>query len=140
VKREIESKLKKLEKNVNKLKEHSDIKQEKLENNELFMAGVERKFHIAIENVIDISSMIISYEEMDSPENYRETITRLTEKDILDEEFAERFQNAASFRNILVHQYEEIEIEKLHEYLTENLSDFDIFAKNIAKYVRETDE
>jgi len=55
---------------------------------------------------------------------------------VLEEEFAEEFEGAAGFRNILVHQYE-VDIEILHTYLTERLEDFDTFTRRIAEYVRE---
>ncbi|MFB6209197.1 MAG: DUF86 domain-containing protein [Candidatus Nanohaloarchaea archaeon] len=99
--------------------------------------ALERNFQVALEIVLDICSMIISHEEMEKPGEYREMIKKLGETEILPEDFAERFQNAAGFRNVLVHQYTEIQVERLHEYLTDNLEDFDTFTKNIAEYARK---
>lgn len=52
-------------------------------------------------------------------------------------DFAERFAKAVGLRNILVHMYEEVDIEKLHSYLQNNLGDFDEFAKYIARYLEK---
>jgi len=98
---------------------------------------VERYFQRAIETVLDISSMIISQEGLGKPNEYRETIEKLGEEEILPEEFAERFADIAGFRNILVHQYSEIDVRKVHQNLTQNLDDFDVFAKHIAEWLED---
>ena len=140
MKQEIESKLERLEKRASMLKDYSDVDLETLEEDDLLRDAIERNFQVALEIVLDISSMIVSYENLEKPDNYRETIKRLGEAGILDEEFAESFQNAASFRNILVHHYTEVDQEKLHEYLSENLGDFDRFTQEVAEYAQRLEE
>jgi len=81
--------------------------------------------------------MIISHENLDKPESYRESIRQLGKAGILPEQFSERFEKAAALRKVLVHQYAEIDIEKLHKHLTQDLEDFDAFAKHVAKYAAE---
>jgi len=55
---------------------------------------------------------------------------------IIPGEFAEVFAQAAGFRNILVHIYEDIDTSILHMFLTEQrLEDFDEFAGYIAQYL-----
>lgn len=39
------------------------------------------------------------------------------------------------FRNILVHAYEDVDLELLYTFLTEKLDDFDEFAGYISDYV-----
>lgn len=140
MKQEIESKLERLEKRVLTLKDYSDVDLETLEEDDLLKDAIERNFQVALEIVLDISSMIVSYEDLEKQDNYRETIKKLGEEGILQKEFAERFQNAASFRNILVHHYTEVDQEKLHTYLSENLEDFDRFTRETAEYAQELEE
>lgn len=136
MKAEIEDKLERLEERVKQLRSYSDISKEDLKDDSMLRSASERNFQVALEIVLDICSMIISREDMEKPEDYRSMIRLLGEEDILDEEFAKRFQNAASFRNILVHQYADIDLDKLHKYLTENLEDFDTFTREVAKYAK----
>jgi uncharacterized protein YutE (UPF0331/DUF86 family) len=84
--------------------------------------------------------MVISEEGMEKPDDYRQMISALGEKGVLPEDFAERFEGAAGLKNILVHQYDEVDMEKLHKRLTEDLEDFDTFAENIARYLKEKQE
>jgi uncharacterized protein YutE (UPF0331/DUF86 family) len=56
---------------------------------------------------------------------------------VIPVDFAERFADAASFRNILVHMYEEVDTGRLHSYLQKNLGDFGEFARYIAGYLEK---
>ncbi|PSH01459.1 MAG: DUF86 domain-containing protein, partial [Nanohaloarchaea archaeon QH_8_44_6] len=121
MKAEIEDKLERLQKRVELLEEKSDTSIQELEDDHMLRAALERSFQMSLEIVLDICSMIISNEELEKPETYKEMIEILGEEEILEEEFADRFKGAAGFRNILVHQYADLEIEKLHKHLTEDL-------------------
>lgn len=134
MKEEIEKKLEHLQKNVENLKSLKDITRKELEEDTIKRAAIERYFQMSIETVIDICSMIISFEDLEKPDDYREMILELGEVNILEKEFAENFSDVAGFRNILVHQYAEIDPEKLLHNLNNNLNDFDEFAKQIASY------
>lgn len=82
--------------------------------------------------------MIISAERLEKPESYREVIELLGKNNILPREFSEKFAPAAGFRNILVHGYAEVDVEKLYEFLQNNLEDFDEFSKHVAKYLEKS--
>ncbi len=84
--------------------------------------------------------MIISYLCLRKPETYKEVIEILGEEGILPEGFAERFAEAAKFRNILVHMYAEIDVEMVYEILQNNFEDFDEFARHIARYIEKEEK
>lgn len=136
MKEELEKKLEYLKKYVDELKLHRDITAAELKEDRLTRAAIERFFQMAIENVIDICSMIISHKGLEKPDEYRKIILKLGEEGILERSFSERFADVAGFRNVLVHQYAEINIGKLHENLKMRLEDFDSFARQIAKYLK----
>ncbi|MFB6294979.1 MAG: DUF86 domain-containing protein, partial [Candidatus Nanohaloarchaea archaeon] len=140
VKQEIESKLERLEQRVSRLREHSDTTLDELEEDNTLRSAIERNFQVALEIVLDTCSMVVSYEELEKPDDYRDMILELGEAGILPDEFAERFEAAAGFRNVLVHQYADVDVERLHGYLTENLDDFDTFAREIAAYAEGLEE
>ena len=98
-------------------------------------SAIERNFQLAIESAIDIGEMIIAKEGFERPSEYRSVILVLGNHKILPKEFAEEFSFAAGFRNILVHMYEEVDLDILRTFLTEKLGDFDRFARYVAEYV-----
>lgn len=64
-------------------------------------------------------------------ETYSEMFQRLAEDGILNEELADRLSDMARFRNLLVHQYTEIENRRVQEIIKENLEDIEEFLKSI---------
>jgi len=99
--------------------------------------AIERYLEVSLECCIDIGEMIISSRGLRKPETYKEVIEILGEESILPERFAERFAEAAKFRNILVHMYADVDVKKVYEILQNNLEDFDEFAKYIARYLEK---
>jgi len=72
-------------------------------------AIVERNLEVAAQSCIDIGNRIISIEQAEKPQDYYGALIRLGEIGILPMEFAEKFAPIAGFRNILIHDYLEIE-------------------------------
>ena len=132
---EISKKLERLADYVQKLEELKKLSLTELRNKPIERAATERFFQMAIESVIDVCSMIISHEDLEKPDEYRKTITLLADAGILDEKFAENFSQIAGFRNILVHQYADVDLDILYQFLQNRLKDFDVFARQIASYL-----
>jgi len=121
---------------LNSYKKHSiqDIKEDFT-----LRGAIERYLEVSLECVLDIGEMVISKEDFRKPETYKEVIEILGDEGILPGGFAERFAEAAKFRNILVHMYAEVDVEMVYEILQNNLGDFDEFAKYIARYLEKVD-
>ena len=92
---------------------------------------IERTLHITIEACIDAAQHIISDEQMREPTSYRDTFLVLAENKILKPEDLPRFENIASFRNLLVHYYERVDDAIVYGVFKNNLSDFDLFVGQI---------
>ena len=56
---------------------------------------------------------------------------------MLDAEFAAALEPMARMRNRLVHHYEDVEPERVHELLRARLGDFDRFAMAITEYLHD---
>ena len=132
---EIAAKLDLLKDYVNILRSYQKHKINELKENFTLRGAIERYFEISLECALDIGEMIISAENFEKTDSYREIIEVLGNHNVLPKEFSEKFAPAASFRNILVHAYARLDIEKLYELLQENLDDFDEFSRYIAEYL-----
>lgn len=137
MKSEVTSKLKDLEIYVKLLKGYSrhDIKE--IESDLTLRGAVERYLQLAIETTIEISEMIIAHEGYKKPETYREVIEILGKEGVLKKPFAKGFALAAGFRNILVHRYDEIDLEELYRHLQKDIKDFDEFARQISSFLNK---
>lgn len=90
---------------------------------------------VSLACMIDICEMIISSERFIRPDSYREAILTLGQHNVLPRKFAEKLAPAAGFRNVLVHMYTDIDLEKLYSHLQNDIDDLEIFAEYIAKYL-----
>ncbi|HCG98415.1 MAG TPA: hypothetical protein DE036_00970 [Actinobacteria bacterium] len=54
----------------------------------------------------------------------------------MPKEFAGQIRGIAGFRNILIHEYVEIDIEKVYEYLQKVPEQFDEFRSYIGKFLK----
>lgn len=108
-----------------------------LEENYEVRSAVERNFQLAIECAIDIGEIIISNEGFERPEDYKSVFLILGRHAIIPKDIAEKLSAAASFRNFLVHIYEEVNTQVLKKLLVENLEDFDLFASYVLEYIKK---
>lgn len=101
--------------------------EEYLENEEA-VAASKYLLITAIEDVLSVANHVVASEGYRSPVDYADAFAVLRDQDVLEEDLAERLMAMARFRNLLVHQYVEIDDRRVYAYLREDLADFDAFA------------
>lgn len=116
-----------------KLAVYRGLTEEKLAGDEDTALKVERLFELACEAVLDVSRMMVSDQRYKIPEDSKGYILRLGEEGVLDAEFSKGFAGMAGFRNILVHDYLNIDYKEVADKLN-RLGDFERFASEVAKY------
>lgn len=97
---------------------------------------IERNLEVAAQAVIDIANRIISIEGLEKPRDYFEAILRLGESDILPLDFAKKLAPLAGFRNILVHDYMDINWDEVYKNLHQ-LNDISRFMNNVKDWMNE---
>ena len=120
-------KLSRLQNDVDVLKSAEDITWQKYRDDLRIKAFVERYLHLAIEEVLDIANHFVSFYQWREPAGYRDLLLILTEHGILPPEHLPVFQNMASFRNMLLHRYENMDDELVFGIFKKRLADFDLF-------------
>lgn len=130
-------KLEELKKYAKFLKENRDTTVFELDEDLKTRYAIEKVMQNALQSTLDIGEIIIAKEGFEKPETNREVIQILGKHGILSKKFAEKFAPSMGLRNILVHKYGDIDIEKLHQHLQEDVKDFKIFAKHITNYIKK---
>ena len=85
-----------------------------------------------IQTVIDISCHLVSKYNLGNPASYSECIELLEKHSYIDNELKTRLIGMVGLRNLLIHEYVIIEVDKLYALLND-LGDFSMFAKKINK-------
>jgi uncharacterized protein YutE (UPF0331/DUF86 family) len=95
---------------------------------------VERNLEIAAQCCIDISNRIVALENAPHPHNAYESLLRMGELGILSMDFARQLAPLGGFRNILVHQYLDIDWNIVYSNLTQ-LDDLKRFAEAVRQWM-----
>lgn len=125
---------------INELERADDINFEKYTTDPRSRAFVERYLHLSIEELFDISNHLVSFHRWREPAGYRDLLLVLKENGVVPPELLSRFQNMASFRNMLVHHYEKVDDEVVFGIFKKRLSDFILFIELIRKWSKGNSE
>ena len=133
----IEERLRKLKECVALLNHYKKFPFKQFQDDPTLRGATERYLQLAIECVIDVSEILIANLRIRKPESGKDAIDILGEVKIIPDKFAFYFGPVAGFRNALVHDYLVIDYKKVYEHLQNDLTDFDKFARYIAKYLQK---
>ncbi len=96
----------------------------------------ERLLQLSIECVIDICKIIVSGLRLGVPYEENDLFNKLFKSKIIDESMFNLLKEMRSFRNILVHEYADVDDQLVFETLHKRLGDFDDFAKVILDFIK----
>lgn len=88
----------------------------------------------SVQLCVDIASHLISEANENAPTTMGNTFQILEKLGILDRETTSNLRKAVGFRNVAVHNYEEINWQIVHSICQKQLRDFQEFAKLIVKH------
>lgn len=89
---------------------------------------------VAIECCLDVGNHIIASDGLRSPKDYRDIFTVLQENNIVHGDFLATLHQMVGLRNILVHDYETIDDQRIYVIATTESGDFDRFVRSILDY------
>ena len=129
---EILEKLKQLEENIGVLQELKEtLSIESINNHKRYEWELRYGLFESIQIMIDISCKITNHFNLGNPQNYRGCIELLGRFNYLDKDFLQTYINMIGLRNLLIHEYAEIDAEKLYIFL-DSIDDFKSFIKQIS--------
>lgn len=125
---------------VNALKSLQALTYEEFAREHVLNAAAERDFQVAIQAALDIGSMILAEQALPPAESYKDVFLKLAQIGVLPRDFAARMVRMAQFRNVLVHLYLEVDLQKVYHYLQHNLGDLEAFIRYVGEYLKERGE
>jgi uncharacterized protein YutE (UPF0331/DUF86 family) len=95
-----------------------------------FLHGAaERYLHLSIECLLDIGNHIIADRGYRKPETYGEIFQILSENEVISEQLFRHLDGMAAFRNVLVHDYLKLDLDKVYQVIKERLKYFEALAE-----------
>lgn len=98
---------------------------------------LERLLQLIVDEMIDLNNHLIRRLNFRSPDDFQGTFLILAENNILPEDFAIKIAPLVGLRNILVHRYEEINLDLFLNTLQKEKGDFKEYIKFIKKYIEK---
>ena len=93
----------------------------------------ERCLHLAIESVLDIGNHIISDRKYRKPGTYSEIFEILAEEGVISSELSGHLAGMAAFRNVLVHDYLRIDLDRVYSIVDEKVQYLEALAEIYGK-------
>lgn len=121
---------------LNSIKKATELEPSKLEETfiqDVFVLNLQR----AIQACIDIANIIIALNGFKLPAAYKDSFLILSQNSVIDNNLAKKMINMVGFRNIAVHEYQELNTDILKSILLNNLRDFEEFYSIIYSKIDE---
>ena len=97
----------------------------------------ERLLQISIEVVIDICNQFVSGLRLGLPAEEEDLFRKLVEAHTITKEMGEKLREMRGFRNILVHEYTQVDDRLVYEAVKTKLEDFALFRRDILVYLKQ---
>lgn len=98
----------------------------------MWLRGVKYSFVTAIEGCVDAGQHVCAAEGWGPPQDNGQVMSVLAEHGVLETGLARRMRQAVGFRNVLVHDYVDVDDDVVLERLA-NLADLDEFVTAMAR-------
>ena len=123
----IKQRLNQLSTSINKIERFKEMSLEEFLKDDIIQDVVEYNLFIAINMMIDIATHIVVDNNMGNPETLGEAFSILNREKYLNDEETKVYRNMVGLRNILSHEYINIDKKIIYSILKNNLIDIKKF-------------
>lgn len=123
---------------VVQLRTQGDVTTDRLADDIMLRWAVERGLQVAAEAVFDAGNHILAGEFADPADEYAHVPPRLAAHGVIAAPTATRLKGLSGFRNVLVHEYAQVDLGRLVEAL-HHLDDFDAFVADVEGWLARRD-
>lgn len=105
-----------------------------LRDDEERLSGLKYRFVTALETVVNTAQHLCAAQGWGPPTSNADSVRRLATNGVLDDDLATRLAQAVGFRNVLVHQYDEVDDDLVVANL-DHVGDLGAFASSVATWI-----
>jgi uncharacterized protein YutE (UPF0331/DUF86 family) len=100
---------------------------------EMIQAAAERNLQVAIQSVLDICNHAVADMKLEVPDEEKQAFQILASHKLIPKRLAETLTSMIGMRNVLVHEYLEVDHARLYAIMKTNLDDFEKLIKAVLK-------
>ncbi|MBI2449117.1 DUF86 domain-containing protein [Candidatus Pacearchaeota archaeon] len=124
----IEEKIKEVEKYLIELEDFTPENFDAYQKDNMKKAACERYFEKIVEACVDLASLTIRYKKLKIPEDDEKAFYVLAHNNIITGDLAKKLKEAKGMRNIIAHEYGEVDdiivFHSIHEELNKDVQEF----------------
>jgi uncharacterized protein YutE (UPF0331/DUF86 family) len=136
----VEMRLKELDAVIRQLNKYRDIKPDTIKQDLEKRWVIERGIEAGAQLILEIADHILSNQFGYYSETYEDALKGLLEKNVISEELYSQIKGLGSLRNILVHQYVQIDLDIVFNSFHKSLKVFPLFAQEIMGWMEEPEQ
>jgi uncharacterized protein YutE (UPF0331/DUF86 family) len=123
----------KVEHHLRRIKEKREISLDQFLGDLDFQESILFNLQMALQNCIDLAAHIISDEELGIVGSTNEMFYMLEKSGYIERGLSENMVAAVGFRNLIVHEYGQIDLKQVYRIAHHNIDDLEHFVKAIVK-------
>ena len=127
----ISNKISAIEKYLILLRAFKAYTEDQIKQDTTLSGAVERYAYLAAQATIDLAEAFISFKGFRKPTTMSESFYILNENKIIDQNFMAALIKMVGFRNILAHDYDNLDVKILYSVLTDKTVDLETFVQII---------
>jgi uncharacterized protein YutE (UPF0331/DUF86 family) len=104
---------------------------ELMENDVRERRFVEHTLQLGIQAALDVASHVVSERRLGEPESNRELFLLLAQGGWIEEDLADTLAKLTSFRNVLVHGYTRVNLDRVRDVVESRLEDLLAFVRSM---------
>lgn len=134
----VERKISLIQDDLGKLAAFANAAFEEIARDDIKQAAVERMLERIISRAIDVNEhLIAAFAKADTspPKDYRETFLRLADLGVYPKPFAEEIAKSVGVRNLLVHEYDAVDQEKIYHSIKDCLKDYTEYLDHLIAFL-----
>lgn len=134
----IRTRTKEIRKRLLQLEKFKKISENDFTSDEQLNAVAERNLQVAIQACIDIANHIVASLGLDRPfKETAEVFDALAREKIISKDFVSTMKNVIGYRNVVVHDYLEVDRHITYRIIQANLTDLSEFVKYIEAFLEK---
>ena len=120
---------------ITKLNRLRSSDEEAFLNDEPACDSAERNIQIAIQAVIDIGNHLVADKDLGTPKDYKDIFRMLAQHGLIPEQLSAKLISMTGLRNVLVHDYLQVDRRMIYSILTAELAGFEEFIAAVLKFL-----
>lgn len=129
--RSVEGRLRRLQHVVRRLRHYRALARADIEGNQDLEWALERGLHLGCEILLDVGNHVLAGAFGRTADSYEEILSALADEGVLSAALRQALTGLGGFRNVLVHDYLDLDMDRVFDVLQRAPEQFEAFAAEL---------